>query len=194
MLILASTSPRRHEILKFFSIKFKCIGSNFDETKVKFVKDPKNYALEIARNKALALDKKYQNTPIIAADTIVYANKKVYTKPKNGKDAFKILNELSNTWHSVFTALCIKHKDKIYEDIEETKILFHALDEKQIKTYHNSFYFSDKAAGYAIQKAGSIIIKNMIGCYYNVMGMPINTLKNLLLKVGIDLWDYLPQD
>lgn len=191
MLILASKSPRRKEILEFFSLKFKCIESNFDETKIKFVKDPKLYALEIALNKAKALDGKYKDIPILAADTIVWANKKVYTKPKNAKDAFKMLNDLSNTYHSVYTAICIKYNEKIYQDIEETKILFHALDEKQIKTYHNSFYYSDKAAGYAIQKAGSIIIKNMIGCYYNVMGLPINTLKNLLLKVGIDLWDYL---
>lgn len=191
MLILASKSPRRKEILEFFSLKFKCIESNFDEGQIKFVKDPKLYALEIAENKAKALDGKYLDIPILAADTIVYSNKKVYTKPKNAKDALRILNELSNTWHSVFTAVCIKHKDKIYKDIEETKILFHALNEKQIKLYHDSFYFSDKAAGYAIQKAGSIIIKNMIGCYYNVMGLPIYTLKNLLSKVGIDLWDYL---
>ncbi|NGX35066.1 MAG: Septum formation protein Maf [Candidatus Anoxychlamydiales bacterium] len=191
MLILASSSPRRRKILSYFSIKFKCIPSHFDEKKIKFIKDPKSYAIEIAENKAKALNEKYYNDIILSADTICFANNKVYTKPKNENDAFRILNELSNTWHSVFTAISIKHKDTIFSDIEETKILFHALTDEQIKKYHLSFYYQDKAAGYAIQKAGSIIIKNMIGCYYNVMGMPINILSKSLLKVGIDLWDFL---
>jgi len=191
MLILASASKRRKEILSYFSIKFKCVVSNFDEKKIKFVKDPKSYAIEIAENKAKALKDKYRKDIIVAADTVCFANNKIYTKPASEKDAIRILNELSNSWHSVFTAICIKHEDKIFSDIEETKILFHPLTDNEIKKYHSSFYYKDKAAGYAIQKAGSIIIKNMIGCYYNVMGMPINTLKNSLLKVGIDLWDYL---
>jgi len=191
MLILASASPRRKEILSYFSIKFKTVASHFDEKKIIFLKDPKSYAIEIAENKARALKEQYFNEIILTADTVCFANNKIYTKPNNEKDAFQMLNELSNTWHSVFTAICIKHKDKIFSDIEETKILFHSLTKSQIKKYHSSFYYQDKAAGYAIQKAGSIIIKNMVGCYYNVMGMPINTLKNSLLKVGIDLWDYL---
>jgi len=191
MLILASKSPRRKEILNFFSLPFKIIDSKFDETKIKFISDPKSYALEIAENKAKSLNDKYHKNIIISADTIVYRNNKIYTKPKNTKDAGEMLLELSNNWHQVFTAICVKHKNKLYKDIEETKILFHPLNEKLIKKYNNTFYFSDKAAGYAIQKAGGIIIKKMIGCYYNAMGMPINTLKTLLLKVGIDLWDFL---
>jgi septum formation protein len=191
MLILASNSPRRKEILNFFSIPFKIVDSKFDEKKVVFIFDPQSYAIEIAENKAKNLNDNYFEDIIISADTIVYANNKIYTKPKDASDAYQMLNELSNSWHQVFTAVCVKHKDKIFSGIEETKILFHPLKEKQIKKYHEIFYFSDKAAGYAIQKAGSIIIKKMIGCYYNVMGMPINTLKNLLLNVGIDLWDFL---
>ncbi len=191
MLILASKSPRRKEILNFFSIPFEIIDSKFDEKKVVFISDPQSYAIEIAENKAKSLNEKYYENIIISADTIVYANNKIFTKPKDANEAYQMLNELSNSWHQVFTAVCIKHKGKIFKDIEETKILFHALEEKQMKKYHDAFYFSDKAAGYAIQKAGSIIIKKMVGCYYNVMGMPINTLKNLLLNVGIDLWDFL---
>lgn len=191
MIILASGSPRRKEILSFFNFSFKTVESNFDERKVKFISDPKSYAIEIAEKKALNLNDEFFEDIIIAADTIVYANNKIYTKPKDSKEAFEMLNELSNSWHQVFTAICVRHKDKIYKDIEGTDILFHALDEKQMKKYHETFYFSDKAGGYAIQKAGSIIIKKMVGCYYNVMGLPINTLKTLLLNVGIDLWDFL---
>jgi len=191
VLILASESPRRAEILNFFNLEFKCIPSNFDEKKIKFISDPKSYALEIAENKAFMFGDQYYDDIILSADTIVYANKKIYTKPKNEKDAYQMLEELTNSWHQVFSAIYVKHKNKIYKGIQETKILFHALEEKQIKKYHKSFYFSDKAAGYAIQKAGSIIIKDMVVCYYNVMGLPIDTLQKLLLNVGIDLWDYL---
>lgn len=89
----------------------------------------------------------------------------------------------------VYTAVYIKHKGKIFSDIEETKILFHALSKNQSIIKH--FIFRIKQQDMLYKKAGSLIIKNMIGCYYNVMGMPINTLKTLLLDVGIDLWDFL---
>jgi len=80
--------------------------------------------LRLPKIKALALDDKYFDDIILSADTIVYANKKIYTKPKNENDAYQMLEELSNTWHQVFTAICVKHQNKIYKDIQETKILF----------------------------------------------------------------------
>ena len=191
MIILASTSPRRKEILSFFSLNFKIVPSNFDEKTIQFVKDPKSYVLEIATKKAIALDKKYLNDIIIAADTIVYFNSKIYSKPNNLIEAKKQLSELSNSWHEVFTAVCIKHQGMIYNDIESTKVFINPLTDKEIDKYLNSIKYLDKAGGYAIQNAGSIIIKEMVGCYYNAMGLPINTLRKLLAKVGINLWDYL---
>ena len=193
MLMLASSSPRRKEILSFFSIPFKVVSPKFDERTVELLTTAQNYALEIAVNKAKSIENDYPNDIILSFDTIVYANNKIYTKPENETHALEMLKELSNIWHSVFTSVCVVKDKKIYSAVEETNILFHSLDEDKIKKYHKSFYFSDKAAGYAIQKSGSIIIKQMIGCYYNVMGLPINTLNELLLKVGIDLWDYLDQ-
>ncbi len=190
-LILASTSPRRKTILSYFSYPFKCISSNFDEKTFPFIKDPKQYVQDIAEKKALALPAIYKDSVILTADTIVFYNNKIYIKPKNAKEAYLILKDLSNAQHQVFTGVCVKYKDKIYKETEETKVLFHPISEKQMKRYHEMFYFSDKAGGYAIQEAGSIIIKQIVGCYYNVMGLPINTVKNLLFKVGIDLWDFL---
>lgn len=191
MIILASTSPRRKEILNFFSINFKIVPSNFDEKTIKFVDNPKSYVSKIALMKATSLDKRYFNDIIIAADTIVYFNSKIYSKPNDIKEAKKMLNELSNSWHEVFTSVCIKHQNNIFSELECTKVLINPLTEEEIDKYLNSIKFLDKAGGYAIQNAGSIIIKEMIGCYYNAMGLPINTLRELLAKVGINLWDYL---
>ena len=100
-------------------------------------------------------------------------------------------NALSGSWHSVYTAVCVKDCGNIYVQAEETKVLFHQLSDKQIETYHHHFYYEDKAGGYAIQQAGSILIKRIDGCFYNIMGLPINTTRIMLKKVGIDLWDYL---
>ncbi|MBN2479314.1 MAG: septum formation protein Maf [Parachlamydiales bacterium] len=191
MLILASKSPRRKEILSYFSIPFKIHGSDFDEATISKALPAKEYASLISLKKAEDISKIYKDDPVLGCDTIVSLNNKIFTKPQDEKDAKKILSELSNSWHSVYTALTLIFNNQKHTVIEETKILFHPLSEDQIKKYHKSFYFSDKAAGYAIQKSGSVIIKNMQGCYYNVMGLPINALKDILLKAGIDLWDYL---
>jgi len=190
-LVLASTSPRRIEILSFFSLPLITSSPNFEENNPSYIEDPAKYSREIAEKKALSVKEKFPKSPILAADTIVYAKGKLFTKPKDAKNAYKILKELSNSTHSVFTGICVIDGDKLYSDTEETKITFHNLTDKQIQTYHNHFYFQDKAGGYIVQKAGSIIIKQMAGCYYNVMGLPINTTRELLSKVGIDLWDYL---
>jgi septum formation protein len=91
----------------------------------------------------------------------------------------------------VFTAVAILKLGTVLFGVEETKILFHPLTDEQIHLYHQSCSFLDKAGGYAIQQAGSIPIARIDGCYYNVMGLPVNTTKELLLKVGIDLWKHL---
>jgi septum formation protein len=191
MLILGSTSPRRKEILSFFSIPFKIISSEFDEKSIAFDGDIEKYVCTIALEKAAAVLKKCPNDIILTADTVVFSKKTIYNKPESKKEALEMLKNLSGSWHQVFTGVCVLTKKDAYFKAEMTKVLMHSLNEKQIKLYHKHFYFSDKAGGYAIQKAGSIIVKKMEGCYYNVVGLPINTLTKLLYKVGIDLWDYL---
>jgi septum formation protein len=190
-LILGSQSPRRKEILHFFSLPFKQVPSAFDESQVAFQGNPTSYAMELAQKKAESLQALHPGAAILTADTVVFCNQKIYNKPVDRKQAELFLQELSNRWHSVFTALTLSFLENRYSAVQETKILFHPLDSNQIRQYLDHINFLDKAGSYAIQQGGSILIKQIDGCYYNVMGLPITALKDLLSKIGIDLWDHL---
>lgn len=190
-LILGSQSPRRKEILDFFSHPFVQIASAFDEDQVTFQGDPSHYALELAQKKANELSHRFNGDVILTADTVVYFKEKIYNKPRDKAEAFAMLRTLSGNWHQVYTGVAVQKQNAIYTGFEMTKILFHPLSDEQIELYLNSCAFLDKAGSYAVQQAGSILVSKIEGCYYNVMGLPVNIVKDLLLKVGIDLWKYL---
>lgn len=190
-LILGSQSPRRQEILNFFNIPFKQVSPIFDEDNVAFDNHPQEYVQILAKGKADSLASQFSKAMILTADTIVYQDGKIYGKPKDLQEAFEFLKELSGKWHSVFTGLTIIFNGKNFQTWEETKVLFNSLTEKQIKQYHQALACFDKAGGYMIQGAGSLIVNRIEGCYYNVVGLPINALNSLLKQAGIDLWQHL---
>lgn len=191
-LLLGSQSPRRKEILGYFSLPFDQVSPDFDEDSVSFENDPVKYVTLISEGKAKALAQQHPEVLILTADTTVYRNMKVYGKPKNTEEAFQALSELAGSWHSVFTSVSLYSKDKgIVSKHEETRVLFNPLTPEEIRHYHKKLHWSDKAGGYAIQMAGGLAVNKIEGCYYNIMGLPINTVRQLLLTVGIDLWDYI---
>jgi septum formation protein len=190
-IVLGSQSPRRREILSYFDIPFKQVASNFDEDSIPFDGDPMAYANRLARAKAAILLPQFPHDLILTADTIVYRNGKIYGKPRNHQEAFSSLKELVGQWHSVFTGLTLCHNQREYQAIEETRVLFNLLTDHQIETYYKKIPYADKAGGYMIQESGGLIIKRIEGCYYNVLGLPINSLQQLFKPVGIDLWDHL---
>lgn len=190
-LILGSQSPRRKEILQFFSLPFRQVVSHFDESLIPFQGDPVAYAQEIARQKALILTSMHPNSIILTADTVVYLEGKSYGKPADLKEAQQMLRDLSGRQHQVFTAVCAIQGKKRVEAVEESRVFLHELTDSQIDTYLHQLRPLDKAGGFAVQGAGSLIVKRIEGCYYNVMGLPIQTVRRLLLEMGIDLWDYL---
>lgn len=190
-IILGSSSERRKYILDFFSLPYKQVDSNFDESKVSQKLPPEEYTTEIAKQKALSLAQIYTKEIILTADTVVYFKGKYLLKPKDEKEAFNMLKTLSGSTHEVYTGVCVKTENDIFIKHEKAKIIFNEISDREIKLYHRNFYFSDKAGGYAIQKGGSILVKGIEGCYYNIMGLPINTLRELLMNAGIDLWSYL---
>ncbi len=190
-LVLGSTSPRRREILNFFSIPFTQASPDFDETQVIFKGDPAAFATEVAHRKALCLKERFPDQVILTADTIVYREKKVFLKPESMEEAHGMLRELAGKEHQVFTGVCVLRKNESFLDAEQSSVFFHELTDAQIRNYHNHILPLDKAGGYAIQKSGSLIVKRIEGCYYNIMGLPIHTVRRLLLKAGIDLWNFL---
>lgn len=192
-IILGSQSPRRKEILDFFKIPFCQISPNFNEDSILYKRDPITYVNALAEGKAKALESQYPDPEniIISADTIVYRTGKVYNKPNDEQAAFQMLSELVGKWHSVFTGVAVLKDHQLYTGWEETRVLFNPMSSDEIRRYHSKIHWADKAGGYAIQMAGGLIVKKIDGCYYNVMGLPINTLHELLKQIGIEMWDYV---
>ncbi len=190
-LILGSQSPRRKEIMNFFSVPFVQIPSAFDEDSIAFVGDPVAYAQELSIKKAQDLATKFPNDAILTADTVVFFEGNIYNKPKDESEAFSMLRKFSGKWQQVFTAVTVQKNNQAHSGFAETKILFNALTDQQIRLYHSSCSYLDKAGAYAIQQAGSILVSRIEGCYYNVMGLPVNTVRELLSEIDIDLWKHL---
>lgn len=167
------------------------VSSDFDEESLPFEGDPREYALAIASGKSKALLPYYKNDIIVTADTVVYREGKVYAKPRSLEEAEEFIGELQGQWHQVITAVVVRRGNNRRSCCDETRVLFHPLTAEQIHSYCHAVSPLDKAGGYAIQGKGALIIKRIEGCYYNVMGLSLNALGELLPHFGIDLWQHL---
>ncbi len=190
-LILGSQSPRRKEILNFFSLPFIQISSGFDEEKILFEGNPAQYAETLSLEKAKLLHLRFPGDLVVTADTVVFFDNEIFNKPENEAAAFLMLRKLSGYWHQVFTAITVHSPTRVLTRSEGTKILFNSLSDEQILLYHRHCPCLDKAGGYAIQGQGSLLVSKIEGCYYNVMGLPVNLLREVLYPFGIDLWRHL---
>ncbi len=193
-LILGSQSPRRQEILSHFKIPYQQVSPHFDESSIPFEGDASHYVALIAKKKGECLVPKHPDIPILTADTIVYKDGKVYPKPRDINEAAQFLRAPCGQWHDVLTAVVITHNGDLFEEVTTTRVLLNNFNEEQIQHYHSSISFADKAGAYAIQGMGYIICNKIEGCYYNVMGLPINSVISLLRNVGIETWNYLPKN
>jgi septum formation protein len=192
-IILGSQSPRRNEIFRFFDLPFEQIKPQFDEEAVPFKGDPYHYVSTLAKGKADSFNSLSDDAIVLTADTIVYCEGKVYGKPKDDQEAIQFLKQLSGQWHQVITSLVIRSHNQEFQATEETRVLINTLTEEQIESYVKTLHLTDKAGGYLIQGVGGIIVKKIEGCYYNVVGLPVNALCELMQKVGINLWKHLKQ-
>lgn len=190
-IILASSSPRRKELLEQIGLTFIVHPSEFEEKLQldEHVKTPEELALYNALGKAQNVARHYKNTLIIGVDTIVSFQHHIIGKPKDPEDAVRILRILSNTTHQVITGLSVFDSDRnrAINGVEITDVTMDRLDEKDIARYIASGEGHDKAAGYAIQGLGSLFIKKINGDYFNVVGLPIHHLAKLLKKSGYNL-------
>lgn len=189
-IILGSQSPRRKEIFNYFDLSFEQAKPPFDEESIPFQGDPENYVLELSKHKALSLHSLYPQAAIVTADTVVFCNGKVYNKPADYAEAFHFLTELTGKWHSVFTGVTLSYQGQFFQKTAETRVLFNPLTPEQIHTYLKLSQWEDKSGGYTIQKLGVLLVQRIEGCYYNVIGFPVNAVRDLFLQLGIDLWNY----
>lgn len=192
-IILGSQSPRRVEILSYFSLDFEQKSSGFDESSIPFEGDPVLYVEQLAKAKAAELSVNFLEALIITADTIVYREGKLYEKPRDREESFQMLEELSGKSHSVWTAVAVSRGSEQWVEAEETLVHFCALSSEQIHQYQSSLHCLDKSGGYAAQGAGGLIVSHIEGCHYNVVGLPIQTLERLLKQAGVSLWGHLKE-
>lgn len=184
-LILGSASPRRKDLLQLANLNFEIRVSDVDESfpdhmnvfdVAEFVAKKKSEAIKIISDEVL-----------ITCDTVVILENKIYGKPENEMDAKQMLGKLSGHMHSVVSGVCIRGADTeiIFKDI--TEVYFNQLSEAQIEFYVNHYKPFDKAGSYAIQEwIGAVAIQKINGCYFNVMGLPVNRVVNALKQFDIE--------
>jgi MAF protein len=192
-LILASTSPRRNELLRLLGIPFEKRPSNADETHPDDV-DAIEYVRRMAREKGLAVlhaDGEW----ILSADTIVVLDGQVIGKPANEDEAYEILRAMRACGHRVYTALCLRTENGggTMESLCATDVFMRDYSEEELAAYIASEDYKDKAGGYAIQHREFHPCTGVQGCYANVMGLPLCHLAMLLESAGIKLEADVPQ-
>lgn len=178
--LLASQSPRRQELLKGLGIDFEIVKIQSDES------HPSNLQRHeiteyISVNKAKAYFELKPNEILITADTLVWLNGEVLGKPKNKEEAFSMIRKLSGCIHQVFTSVTVTSTEKAITFSDATDVEFDEFSGEEINYYIENFNPFDKAGAYGIQDwLGYAKIKGIKGCYYNVMGLPLRKLYQVL--------------
>jgi len=191
MLILGSSSPRRKEILSFFKIPFFVVTPDFDELSVPYCNNPHAYVAGVAEGKGKAIAPHHPGIPILTADTIVVKGTQVFLKPSHPEEAITMLEQLCGTWHEVLTATTLTQNEQQSTQVTTTRVEFHPFNRDEIRRYVDSIPVLDKSGSYAIQGIGSLIVKQIEGCFYNVMGLPLSSLFYHLNRCGFNIWDHL---
>lgn len=190
-IILASTSPRRSELLKQIGLDFTVMPSQYEED-MTLKMSPKNLAKTLAYGKAKDLVGKVKEGIIIGVDTFLVLGSRRIGKPKDSQDALKILQTLSGKTIKVYSGIAIidSATGKELVDYEITKVKFKKLSKEEIEHYVKTGEPLDKAGAFAIQGMGAIFISSIKGCYSNVIGLPLHNLYKNLQKFGVDIFNY----
>lgn len=185
-IVLASASVRRQELLKRLYNRFNIIVSDFDEESVIYDGNPSEYVKKLSYGKAVSVSERLEEQAIvIGADTIVVQDNEILLKPKDEKDAKRMLSKLSGNTHYVYSGITVvnTYNGKIACEAEVTEVKFSDLSENEIDNYIMTREPMDKSGAYGIQGYGGIFIEKINGCYYNVVGLPLNKLKKMLKQV-----------
>nr|PZN11528.1 MAG: septum formation inhibitor Maf [Caldicoprobacter oshimai] len=189
-IILASSSPRRSDLLAQMGLKFEVIPSGQEEKIVENL-PPHQLAVELALKKAESVAKRVQGCAlIIGADTIVVKGDKVLGKPKDEDEAFQMLMELQGQVHEVITGLAVMEMPtrRCVTAYEKTLVEMAPLTRQDVEGYIRTGEPMDKAGAYGIQGLGGMLIKRIEGCYYNVVGLPIHRLWVILKEFEVEVF------
>lgn len=187
-LILASSSPRRKEILEKFDIPFSAVKSPYEEC---FTDEhPEIQVLNLSKGKVKALiesNDNYRNSIILGADTCINLDGNIIGKPKSETEAAEYLNSFSGRTHQVITGLTLYNgkTNQFIQKFAVTDVIFANLSIKEIEWYLKTMEWKDVAGGYRIQEKGSLLINSISGSWYNVMGLPIRLFYGMVASQGL---------
>ena len=184
-IILASTSPRRSELLKQIGVEFELASGNVQE-RPHPDEAPPDYITRIARAKVIAVARQYESGLIIGADTVVVLDGQLMGKPEDEADAERMLRSLSGRWHAVMTGVALYDVATRQEvaDFDKTLVKFARLTEKEIEWYVKTGEPMDKAGAYGIQGQGGLFVDEIAGNYHNVVGLPLPLVYRLARRLG----------
>ena len=184
MLILASASPRRQELLRNADIAFEVQPAHIPEDPLPGEK-ARDCAERLAREKALAIAKKRPNDPVLGADTVVVINDQILNKPVDAADAIRMLRLLSGGTHQVITGVCLVVNGRLSVGSETTSVTMSEISENEILDYVATGEPMDKAGAYAIQGIASRWIPRIEGDYSNVVGLPVALVYRMLRQAEV---------
>ena len=177
--ILASSSPRRKELLSAMGVSYACVSPDVDES---FSGPPWDAVVEIARRKARAVAANAPEAIVIGADTVVVRDGEILGKPHDEKEAVRMLKSLSGRIHQVMTGVCVLSSERKECFCDVSEVEFYPLQEDQIRRYVATGEPMDKAGAYGIQGEGFFLVKRINGDFYSIMGFPAARTARVLKK------------
>ncbi len=187
MIILASASPRRRELLTQVGYQFDVVPSSVEEE----MKDgtPMEIVKHNALIKALDVAKSYSQDIVIGADTIVVVGGKIFGKPQDEADAEAMLRELSGSVHQVMTGIAVVQGERVHSEVVITDVTMRDYGMDEILAYIATGEPMDKAGAYGIQGIGALLVSHISGCYNNVVGLPIARVAEVLTLFDCSVWE-----
>lgn len=184
MLILASSSPRRREILSMLGYRYQVVPAETDETLEDGVM-PEDAVAELSKRKAEAVFRSHPSDIVLGSDTLVFCEGVILGKPEDRQEAFQMLRFLSGRVHQVYTGVTVMSQERSETWVNLSNVSFLPLTEKEIEAYLDTGEPMDKAGAYAVQGKGSALIESICGDFFSVMGLPTSSTARVLKGFGI---------
>jgi septum formation protein len=188
-IVLASASPRRKELLQLIGLNPEIIIPDIDEAP-RPAEAIEAFLQRVTIAKGIEVyKKKFFSHLLISADTVVLLDDLLIGKPSDRQDAFRMLKQLSGQRHEVLTGIALMHQGETRFEIARTAVYFNELVDQEIDFYLDHENFLDKAGAYAIQGRAALFVEKINGCFFNVMGFPLNLFYRMVKEGGLDLYD-----
>lgn len=185
-IILASSSPRRRELLAGLGLRFEVIPAHIDEASFSAA-GPQELVSLLSSEKARLVAKAHPEALIIAADTVVVLDGQILNKPKDLTENQRFISQLSGKEHKVFTGHTLIFHHEQTTEVKQTKVSFRHLSAAEIERFVATGEGLDKAGGYAIQGYGSALVSHIEGCYFNVVGLSVSSVVENARQLGVEL-------